>query len=305
MDRRTALGRLAPLGAALLAACGRGGGGPEAGDRKKENASMASATTNGGGQTMPAIFLAHGSPLLLDDAQWVAELGRWGSALPRPKAILTISAHWTDAPVAIGATTTVPLVYDFYGFDRKYYELQYPAPGAPALADRVRALLSPAEKVIDAPKRGLDHGAYVPLVAMYPKADVPVLQVSMPTLDPQKLLALGRALAPLRDEGVLIVGSGFLTHNMRAIDWRPGAKPPAWATEFDAWAGEALAERDVDTLAKYLEIGPNARMALPTVEHFVPVFVALGASMGRAEQASFPITGFTYGSFTKRSVQLG
>ena len=131
-----------------------------------------------------------------------------------------LSAHWVDRPITLGATRRVPLVYDFYGFPAKYYQTTYPAPPAPELATRLRGLLA-GQPVAEAPERGLDHGAYVPLVCMYPAADVPVLQVSLPTLDPTELFALGRALAPLRREGVLIVGSGFLTHNLRAMDFRP------------------------------------------------------------------------------------
>jgi 4,5-DOPA dioxygenase extradiol len=150
----------------------------------------------------------------------------------------------------------------------------------------------------------LDHGAYVPLVAMYPEADVPVLQVSLPSLEPPALLALGRALAPLRDEGVLIAGSGFLTHNLRAVDFSPGAQTPAWALEFDAWAEDALRRRDVDALLDYRRRAPGVRQALPTHEHFVPVLAALGAGDdGGAVQ--FPIAGFWGGSLTRRSVQFG
>src|SRR2546422_6537371 len=147
---------------------------------------------------MPAIFLAHGSPLLLDDTGWVAELNQWAQALPRPRSILMLSAHWERRPVTLAATRTVPLVHDFFGFPEKYYRVTYPAPGAPALAARVRELLGTTQPSADAPERGLDHGAYVPLVAMYPGADVPVLQVSLPTMDPVALLAMGRAVAPLR-----------------------------------------------------------------------------------------------------------
>jgi 4,5-DOPA dioxygenase extradiol len=254
---------------------------------------------------MPAIFLAHGSPLLLDDARWVEELGDWARTMPKPRSVLMVSAHWTHAPVTLAATKTVPLVYDFYGFPQRYYGVQYAAPGAPELADRVRALLAPRGPVGDAPERGLDHGAYVPLVAMFPNADVPVLQISIPTMEPKPLVEIGRALAPLRDEGVLVVGSGFLTHNMRAIDFEGTSAPPAWAKEFDGWCAETLGKRDVDALVKYRERAPGVRMALPTHEHFVPVLVAMGASIDASETATFPITGFTYGSFTKRSLQLG
>src|SRR6478609_8016174 len=139
----------------------------------------------------PTIFVAHGAPPLLDDPRWMAELNAWAGALPTPDAVLMLSAHWEERPVTLGATTTVPLVYDFYGFPRRYYEQQYPAPGAPELAHRIHQTLG---TVIDDPGRGLDHGAYVPLVAMYPDADVPVLQASLPTMDPKDLFALGQRL---------------------------------------------------------------------------------------------------------------
>jgi 4,5-DOPA dioxygenase extradiol len=263
-------------------------------------------TTMNRSTRLPSIFLAHGSPLLLDDRGWVEELHRWATKLPTPKAVLMISAHWVDAPVTLGATRTVPLVYDFYGFPQRYYDITYPAPGAPELAKRVHALLDPVGPVADDPARGLDHGAYIPMIAMYPEPTVPVLQMSIPTMDPAPLLELGRRLAPLRDEGVLILGSGFLTHNLRAISFNePQAPPPSWSVEFDAWSKEMLERRDVDALAKYRERAPGVRMALPTHEHFVPVAVAMGASIDTAEAVTFPITGFTYGSMTKRSVQFG
>jgi len=254
---------------------------------------------------LPALFVAHGAPPLLDDAGWVAELGAWAGSLPRPRAVLVLSAHWEERPIAIGATRTVPLVHDFHGFPERYYRQTYPAPGAPALAARVRELLAPLGPVAEDPERGLDHGAYVPLVAMYPAADVPVLQLSLPSLDPREVLAVGRALAPLRDEGVLIVGSGFLTHNLGRVEWRPGAATPAWAREFDAWAAEAIARRDVDALVDFQAKAPAARIALPTTEHYVPVLAAAGAALDDPRPPGFPITGFWLGSLTRRSVQLG
>lgn len=253
---------------------------------------------------LPSIFLAHGAPPLLDDAGWVGELRAWARALPTPEAVLMLSAHWEERPITIGATTTVPLVYDFYGFPERYYEQRYPAPGAPELAGRVRTLLSPGQPVVDDPGRGLDHGAYVPLVAMYPDANVPVLQASLPSLNPQELFTLGQALAPLRAEGVLIVGSGFLTHNLRAVDWSPHAATPSWASDFDAWAAEALRRHDVDAILDYKRRAPEVRLALPTHEHFVPLIVALGAA-GGSGPVSFPIDGFWLGSMTRRSVQFG
>lgn len=253
---------------------------------------------------LPTIFIAHGAPPLLDDARWVAELHAWARSFAKPKAILMLSAHWENRPVTLGATRTGPLVYDFYGFPQKYYAQQYPAPGAPELAARIRKELKHIQPVADDPERGLDHGAYVPLVAMYPEADVPVLQMSLPSEDPQELFALGRVLRPLRDEGVLIAGSGFITHNLRTLDWSGRSAPPSWATEFDRWAAEALARRDVDTLLDYEKKGPAAQIALPTREHFVPLLVNLGAAAD-GEKVDFPITGFWMSSLTRRSVQFG
>jgi 4,5-DOPA dioxygenase extradiol len=253
---------------------------------------------------LPVIFAAHGAPILLDDAQWMGELAGWAKALPAPKAVLMVSAHWEHRPLAIGATTQVPLVYDFYGFPQKYYQTKYAAPGAPLLAGRVRALLDQRSIAwVDEPTRGLDHGAYVPLVPMYPAADIPVLQISMPRLEPHELFALGEALAPLRQEGVLIVGSGFLTHNM-AYAFKPGI--PAWAREFDLWSQEALQNFDVDALLDFKTRAPAAHIALPTWEHYAPVLVAAGAAAQGEHSATFPVTGYWLdGAFTKRSVQFG
>ena len=256
------------------------------------------------GARMPVIFAAHGAPVLLDDFEWMSELAAWAQAMPEPRSILVVSAHWEQRPTTLGATRTVPLVYDFYGFPERYYRTTYPAPGAPELAARVRDLLRQKGIALgDDPERGLDHGAYVPLVPMYPAADVPVLQISMPALDAEELFALGRALAPLREEGVLLFGSGFLTHNMRYA-FRPGI--PDWAREFDTWAKDALARLDVDALKDFQRRAPAARTALPTWEHYAPVLVAAGAVADERPEATFPITGFWMeGAFTKRSVQFG
>ena len=253
---------------------------------------------------MPAVFAAHGAPVLLDDAPWMAELGAWAGALPRPQSILMVSAHWQQRPATLGATTPVPLLYDFSGFPERYYQTRYRAPGAPALAKRAAELLAQRGIALasDA-NRGLDHGAYVPLVAMYPNADVPVLQLSLPALDPAELFALGQALAPLRGEGVLIFGSGFLTHNMRYAGKRG---TPEWAREFDAWAADALSRFDVDALLDFRARAPAAQVALPTWEHYAPLLVAAGAAAAERPAVSFPITGFWQeGAFTRRSAQLG
>ncbi|MCE9582043.1 MAG: dioxygenase [Planctomycetes bacterium] len=291
MTRREALKRLVVAGASLpiLAGCER---------TAEKGASEMPPKPN----RMPSIFLAHGSPFLLDDTKWVGELNAWAKAMPRPKAVLMVSAHWEEKPVTLGATTTVPLVYDFYGFPQKYYEVTYAAPGAPQLATRVKELLKKTRQVQEEPDRGLDHGAYVPMVAMYPGADVPVLQLSLPTMQAEPLFEMGRALAPLRDEGVLIIGSGFLTHNLRAP--RTGTTP-SWAAKFDEWAADALEHRKVDELLNFTERAPGLQEALPTFEHFVPVLVAAGADEDARSAVKFPITGFMGGSFTRRSVQYG
>ena len=251
---------------------------------------------------MPAIYMGHGAPPLVDDPLWVIQLEAWARALPKPGAILVVSAHWENAPLAIGATANAaPLTYDFYGFPERYYGARYPSPGAPLLAGRVRSLLAGIEPVADVPHRGLDHGAYVPLTVMYPAADIPVLQISMPSLDPERLLRVGEALRPLRDEGVLIIGSGFLTHGLPFLrDFRFNAAPPAWSAEFDQWAGTALDGGDVDALAGFRG-APAVQYAHPTTEHYAPLFVTLGAA--EAPTPATIITGYWLG-LAKRSVQV-
>ncbi len=256
---------------------------------------------------MPALYLSHGAPPLADDPLWSRQLADWAAALPRPRAVLMISAHWEEAPLTVGATETVPLVYDFWGFPRRYYQVTYEAPGAPWLAEQVRALLAGGKwPVRHDPARGLDHGAYVPLAEMYPAADVPVLQISLPTLDPAELLEIGRRLAPLRDQGVLIVGSGFTTHNLSAFDPSrgPDGPPPSWSAEFDQWADQTVAARDIDALLDFRRKAPAALIAHPRTEHFAPLFVALGTDVDRPGETQAVIDGYWYG-LAKRSFQFG
>ena len=162
---------------------------------------------------MPALYIGHGAPPLLDDPVWSGQLAAWARDLPRPKAILIVSAHWESAPVSLTANHA-PLVYDFGGFAPRYYQMQYETPDSSALAQRIAAMMPANEPVHQHASRGLDHGAWVPLKIMFPKGDIPVLQMSLPTSDPVKLMKLGERLKPLRDEGVLIIGSGFLTHGL-------------------------------------------------------------------------------------------
>ncbi|GAA2747908.1 class III extradiol ring-cleavage dioxygenase [Kitasatospora cinereorecta] len=254
-------------------------------------------------ERMPALYLSHGAPPLADDPVWPGQLAAWSAELPRPKAVLMVSAHWEEAPLAIGATTTLPLVYDFWGFPEHYYRVRYAAPGAPELAESVRKLLRTAgTPVQDVPDRGLDHGAYVPLVEMFPVADVPVLQISLPTLEPQRLLEIGRRLAPLRDEGVLIVGSGFFTHNLRALS--ADGRVTSVMAEFDDWGRRALEAHDLDALLDFEHKAPAGRLAHPRTEHFAPLFVTLGAGEADLGAQRSVIDGFWMG-LAKRSIQLG
>ena len=255
---------------------------------------------------LPAIYLSHGAPPLLDDGPWLRQLFGWAQALPKPKAILIVSAHWEDAPLMLSAPGAhTPLFYDFGGFHPRYYTMKYDTPDASALTERVAAMMPDGEPLYQHPKRGLDHGAWIPMMAMYPLGDVPVLQMSMPTQDPDALLKLGRRLAPLREEGVLIVGSGFMTHGLPFLTMENmrGLALPGWSSDFDGWVAEALARGDVNEIASFASKAPGMPYAHPTAEHFVPVFVALGAADDPEAPARTVIDGFQLG-LAKRSFEV-
>ncbi len=254
---------------------------------------------------MPVLFLSHGAPPLIDDELWVSQLAAWAADLPVPKAIVVVSAHWEAAPLTIGSTTVeTPLTYDFWGFPQRYYDVTYDAPGAAALAATIEALMPDGEPVAHDPDRRLDHGAYVPLTVMYPNADIPVLQISMPTLDPHRLLQLGERLRPLRDDEVLVIGSGFTTHGLPFLDDpSPGATPPGWSADFDSWAADRFSAGDVDGLVDFRNKAPGMPYAHPTIEHFAPLFVALGASGDPQQKPGQIIDGYWMG-LAKRSIQL-
>ena len=256
-------------------------------------------------QKMPALYIGHGAPLLLDDPVWSSQLSSWAKELPKPNSILVVSAHWESNPLTIGSIENkTPLIYDFGGFHPKFYQMEYQSPGAPHLAARVRALMSDSQHVDHQPHRGLDHGAWVPLKIMYPDADIPVLQMSIPTFDPEKLMEIGRRLAPLRDEGVLIVGSGFLTHGLPFLkEFRIEATPPQWSVDFDLWAEDALTRGAVDELMNYKSKAPGMPYAHPTVEHFAPIFVTLGAASHADVAPTTTIDGYWMG-LSKRSFQV-
>jgi 4,5-DOPA dioxygenase extradiol len=215
-----------------------------------------------------------------------------------------VSAHWESAPLTVGATEQVPLTYDFGGFPQHYYEVTYAAPGAPELAQDVAKLVAgPGNPVYQDPNRGLDHGAYVPLVEMFPEADIPVLQVSMPTLDPRQLFELGRTLSPLRDEGVLLIGSGFTTHNLQeAMFGDTSGAATQWTREFDHWAKETVEAGDIDSVLDFQKRAPAALRAHPRTEHFAPLFVAMGAA-SNAPAGTSEVDGYWMG-MAKRSFQF-
>jgi 4,5-DOPA dioxygenase extradiol len=251
---------------------------------------------------MRPIFLGHGAPPLLDDPVWVPELQAWSRRMDRPSGILIVSAHWESAPAMLSAPDAgTPLIYDFGGFAPHYYEMTYPTPDASALAALVASLFPDDAPLLQHPHRGLDHGAWVPLKVMYPEADIPVLQLSLPSVDPELLMRMGTWLRPLRDHGVLIIGSGFLTHGLPFLrDWTIDATPPGWSVDFDLWAADALARGDVEELMAFRDRAPGMPYAHPTVEHLTPLFVALGAAEDAEAVPDTEVEGYFMG-LAKRS----
>lgn len=256
------------------------------------------------GAPLPVGFVGHGAPTLAIDPVKGAELSAFARSFPAPQSVLVFSAHWETRAPTIGTVQPRPLIYDFNGFPEALYRARYPAPGAPELARRVENLLRPWS-VARAVDRGLDHGAWVPLVHMYPDASVPVLQVSLPGRTPgPDLLKIGAALAPLRAEGVLVLGSGSLTHNLRLSRYEDPAPPPAWAVEFDQWVESVLTRWDLDALADYRRRAPALHVAHPTEEHFLPLLIAAGAASVSTPKVTFPVVGFEHRALSRRAVKM-
>lgn len=245
-------------------------------------------TTTTTTQKLPALFLSHGSPMMaIDDSparRFLLDLGR---SLPRPKAIVMVSAHWeTLGGHAVSLATQPETIHDFGGFAAELFEIQYPAPGAPEAAAQAATLLEQADfKVMRSARRGLDHGAWVPLLLMYPDADIPVAQVSLQRGgSPADHERMGRALAVLREQGVLIIGSGSLTHNLYEFRGGPVDAPvPSWVSEFDDWMHEKLLSGQRDQLLDYRSLAPYAVRNHPSDEHLLPLFVAMGAAQGAGQ----------------------
>ncbi len=256
---------------------------------------------------MPVLFVGHGSPMnAIEDNVWSRAFRALATTLPRPKAILAVSAHWYVEGTSTTASERPETIHDFGGFPDELFRVQYPAPGDPALARRVVGLVGERRGSLDT-EWGLDHGTWSVLVHLRPAADVPVVQLSIDErLAPAEHLAIGQALAPLRDEGVLIMGSGNVVHNLRhAFSARRGGetRTPAWARDFDASVAKALAARDHAALVHALD-GDAGRLAHPTPDHYLPLLYAAGASSA-ADVARFPIEGFDWTSLSMRSVVFG
>ncbi len=235
---------------------------------------------------MPVLFVGHGNPMnAIERNEFYRSWQELGRKLPKPKAVLCISAHWETRGVYVTATERPETIHDFYGFPKTLFDVQYPAPGNPQLAARVVQLVSTLKVRLD-PGRGLDHGAWCVLIAMYPAADIPIVQLSLDTSQPGSFhYALARELAPLRDEGVLVMASGNMVHNLRLFSFHD-QKPAPWAAACDATLRERILARDHESLMKYDSLGPDARLAVPTPEHYFPLLYAL-ALQEAAEPTSF------------------
>ncbi|HZE97979.1 MAG TPA: class III extradiol ring-cleavage dioxygenase [Planctomycetota bacterium] len=258
---------------------------------------------------LPAVLISHGSPMVaVEKDDYTQALRRTGESLPRPTTLVVVSAHWESAaPVRVGTSARPSLIYDFGGFPPELYDLKYPAPGNPGTAkDIVRRLVAAGIPAVEDPQRGLDHGAWVPLLQAYPDADVPVVEVTLPVpRTPAELLAIGKALAPLRDEGVLLVGSGGIVHNLRRVVFSDKNAPiESWARSFDDWIRARLEEKDVDAIVNYRSQAPEAAASVPTTEHFDPLFVVLGA-VGPDFKIRDLYEGFHYGNLSLRTFAVG
>jgi 4,5-DOPA dioxygenase extradiol len=255
---------------------------------------------------MPTLFIGHGSPMnAIEESIYSAAWREAADSIPRPKAILCISAHWETEGTYITSMDQPKTIHDFYGFPEELFQVQYPAPGSRSLAERVRSLVSStAVRLDDGYSWGLDHGAWSVLRRMYPKADIPTVQLSLDrTQHPSFHYDLGAELAALRSEGVLIIGSGNIVHNLRLLQW-DAREPHSWAAEFDQKAAELILAGQHDRLVAYPALGEAARLSIPTNEHYLPLLYIL-ALQQPGEPVSFFAEGVPLGSISMRSVRIG
>ncbi|HTH94983.1 MAG TPA: 4,5-DOPA dioxygenase extradiol [Rhodocyclaceae bacterium] len=257
---------------------------------------------------MPALFIGHGSPMnAIEDTLWSRSWQTLGNDLrknyPRPTAILVVSAHWMTQGVAATAMTHPKTIHDFGGFPDKLFAVQYPAPGSAGLAERIQSLLAPLPVRLDQ-GWGLDHGAWSVLVHLFPDADIPVVQLSLDLSQPASFhYELGRQLRALRDEGILIIASGNVVHNLRLIQWRSGAAPD-WSARVEQRVVDCLEQRDHQALIDYSTLDPEALLAIPTPEHYLPLLYIAGLQ-SENETATFPLRGIDLGTISMLSVKLG
>lgn len=255
---------------------------------------------------MPAIFFGHGNPLnALQRNSYTEAWAAIAGSLPRPNAILAISAHWYLPETSVTAMAAPRTIHDFGGFPRELYEVEYPAPGAPLLAQRVQSLLTPVSVGLDH-KWGLDHGTWSVLCHAFPEADVPVVQLSIDETQPPAFhYEVGRRLAPLREEGVLVIGSGNLVHNLHTYAWgRHPIEPFDWAVRFEKSVRDLLNAGDHDPLIAYESLGPDAKLSVPTPDHYLPLLYVISLQ-AKGEVISFPVAGVDGGSISMLTVQVG
>ena len=256
--------------------------------------------------TMPSLFFGHGNPMnAIEENGWTRTWAGIGAGLPRPAAILMISAHWYVPGTAVTAMESPRTIHDFGGFPRELFAVEYPAPGSPALAERVAELLAPLPVARDR-RWGLDHGTWSVLCRVYPEADVPVVQLSIDeTQAPRFHYEVGKLLGPLRDEGVLVAGSGNLIHNMHAYAWgRHPVAPFDWVVRFEERACRLVEEGNDAPLVDYESLGADAMLSIPTPDHYLPLLYVLGARRP-GERVSFPVEGMDGGSISMLSVRVG
>ncbi|MEA2165018.1 MAG: dioxygenase extradiol [Thermoanaerobaculia bacterium] len=249
---------------------------------------------------MPALFISHGAPsIAIETDDFTRAISAYGATLAGARAIAIVSAHWQAREVRVNAVARPETIYDFGGFSEDLYRIRYEAPGDPALAREIATLLGGAALE---EARGWDHGLWVPLRIALPGANVPIVEIAQPfPTTPDELMTIGRALSPLRDRGVAIIGSGGIVHNLRAIHLADKNAPvDDWAREFDTWVAQRLEERDFATLTRYLDLAPNAAMAVPTPEHFEPIFVTAGAARD-TDTLTTIYEGFHYGNLSMRT----
>ena len=255
---------------------------------------------------LPTIFFGHGNPMnALHDNEWSRGWAAIGQRVSKPRAVLSVSAHWYLPATALTAMAMPRTIHDFGGFPRELFEVQYPAPGDLGLVRRVRELLNPLEVRADL-SWGLDHGTWSVLRHVFPRADVPVVQLSIDESKPPAFhYGLGRLLRPLRDEGILVIGSGDIVHNLHTYAWgRRPAEPFDWALRFEGRARELVLRGDHQPLVKYESLGPDAELSVPTPEHYLPLLYVLGAS-DEGDAVTFPVEGMDGGSISMLSVQFG